>query len=116
VHNPEEQARYGDDVLEEITIANVEDFRNDRLERSIQFVIRHPDLPEGISAGCVYLPVSLPRILQASAAAISACVGSLETGVSEAGGAALPSNGVRRSVHSAGMVVAGLVRDSEVRR
>ena len=105
MHTADEQAWERSDLLEEITIANVEDLRNDGLESSITITIRHPDLPEGISAGRVYLPVSLAELLQAAGSAVSACKRSVEVGIPKAGSPTFPSVGLRRSLHSASMVV-----------
>ena len=116
MHDAEEQARYGDDLLEEITVANTEDFRNDRLGCSITITVRHTDLPEGVSSGTVYLPCSLPGILQATKAAVSAILRSVEAGISEAGSATLSPGRNGSSVHRAPMVVPSVVRDCEKRR
>lgn len=116
MHDAEEQARYGDDILEEVTVANTEDFRNDRLGSSITITVRHPDLPEGVSQGTVYLPWSLPGVLEATKAAVSAILRSVETGISEAGRAPLSPGGNGRSVHSAAVAVPRVVRDREKRR
>jgi len=115
MHHPEEQAWDRSDLLEEITVANTEDFRNDRFRCSITVTVRHPDLPEGISSGTVYLPCTLPGILQATKAAISAIVSSVEAGVSEERSAALSPCRTRRSVYCEDVAVAGLVRGRGLR-
>jgi len=114
VHHPEEQAWERSDLYEEITVANTEDLRNVGWDSSITITVRHPDLPEGVSSGTVYLSRTLPGILQATKAAISAIVGSVEAGISEAGSAALSPRGARRSVHSARMAVPRVVRNRQV--
>lgn len=110
MHNAQEQAWDRSDLFEEITVANTADLRNDRWQSSITVTVRHPDLPSGVSAGTVYLPITLPGILQATKAAVSAIVGSVETGISEEGRASLSPSGTGRAVHSEDVAVPRVVR------
>lgn len=85
-----EQAFDRDDLFEEVTIANVADFRPVRQGCAIEVVIRHPDLSEGISIGTVYVAGTLGCVLEAVAQGVSAIIRSMEAGVPEARGATLP--------------------------
>lgn len=116
MHHPEEQAWERSDLLEEVTIANTEDLRDDKWGRSITITVRHPDLPKGVSAGTVYLPRTLSGILEATKAAVSAIVGSVETGVSETGSAALPPCCFGCTVHRATVALSRVGGDSGQRR
>jgi len=116
VHTPEEQAWDRSDLFEEITIANTEDLRNVGWDSSITITVRHPHLPKGVSSGTVYLPRTLPGILEATKAAVSAIVRSVEAGISDEGSAALSPGGARRPIHSKRVAVPRVVRDSKVER
>lgn len=116
MHTTEEQAWDRSDLFEEITVANTEDFRNDRLGCSITVTVRHPDLPEGVSAGTVYLPITLPGILKATQAAVSAIIGSVEAGVSEERRAALSLGSDGRAFHRTRLAVPSVVPNSWERR
>lgn len=116
MHTPEEQAWDRSDLFEEITIANAEDFRNDRLHSSITITVRHPDLPEGISSGTVYVPRSLPGVLEATKAAVSAIIRHMEARVPETGGSALASRRIWDPFSGATVAQSRVVRDREVER
>jgi len=110
MHNPEEQAWDRSDLFEEVTVANTQDFRNDRLGSSITVTVRHPHLPEGVSSGTVYLPCTLPGILKATKAAVSAILRSVEAGISEEGSASLSPRRDGRSVYCEDVAVSRMVQ------
>jgi hypothetical protein len=114
--NNGEQAWERSDLLEEITVANVEDLRPNRSLGVIQITIHHPDLSEGVSIGRVYVQGTSAQLLEASAAVISAFLGCLEVGIPEAGRTPLSSADLRSTIHRALVVVARLVRRGVVGR
>lgn len=115
MHTPEEQPRDGGDLFEEIQVANVADLRAMRRNCTITIVIRHSDLSRPVSYGTFYLAGSLGRILEALEENIPEFVSDMETGVSEERSAALSSADFLRAIFGSGVVVEGVVPDSEER-
>lgn len=115
MHTTEEQSWERSDLFEEITIENVEDLRAGGQECTIEIIIRHPHLSEGISSGSVYIQASLPSVLEAIATCLSTVVGDMEARIPETWRRPFPHRCVRSSLHRAGLAFEGLVRDSEER-
>ena len=116
MHTPEEQAWERSDLQQEIEIENVEDHRTDRQRSTIEVLIRHPDLSEGISIGPWYLSGALERILEALQTNLPNLLIAMEAGIPEERRTPLSPTLFWRSVHSAGVVVEVVVSDGEIGR
>jgi hypothetical protein len=116
MHTTDEQAGDRGDLFEEITVANVEDLRNLQRRCTLTLTIRHPDVPAGISFGTFYLATTPQRILEAIEASFPQFLRDLETGVSEAGRAALSLDRVWNPVSGAPVGSEGVVRNRGKRR
>lgn len=114
MHTPEEQQGSGNDLFEEITVANVEDLRAVRRNCAVSITVRHPDIPAGISFGTFYLEGTPRRLFKALEASIPDFISDLETGISEAGSATLSPVVFWHPVYGAVVAFEGLVSDSEI--
>lgn len=114
MHNSEEQQGLGSDLFEEVTVANVTDLRGMRRNCALTISFRHADLSVPISFGTFYVAASPGRVLEAFETHIPALLRDLETGVSEEGRAALSLADFLGSLFGEGVVVEGVVSDSEV--
>lgn len=114
MHNADEQSGIGNDLFEEITVANVEDLRAVRRKCALSITIRHPDIPAGISFGTFYLEATPRLLFKALEASIPAFISDLETGVSEAGSATLPPLVFWDPIYGAVVAIEGVVSDSEI--
>jgi hypothetical protein len=110
MHTPEEQAWDGGDLLEEIEVANVTDLRDMRRKCSLSITIRHPDVPEGVSLGTVYLEATPGLLLEALETHIPAFLRNLEARISASRRSSLPPDSVWRAVYGEGLAFEGLVR------
>jgi hypothetical protein len=116
MHTTEEQAWGSNDLLEEVTVANVADLRAVRRQCAITITIRHPDIPAGVSFGTFYLEGSLRRLFKALEEAIPEFVGSLETRVSEERSGAFSPTDLWGPLFSAPVGSEGVVPDSSEQR
>jgi hypothetical protein len=110
MHNSENNPWGCDDLLEEVEVANVTDLRAMRRQCSVSITIRHPDLPEGISLGTVYLEGTAGLLLEALETHIPAFLRNLEARISTTRRSALSPDSVWRAVYGEGMAFEGLVR------
>lgn len=110
MHTPEEQAWERSDLLEEVEVANVTDLRAMRRNCSIAITIRHPDVPEGVSIGTVYLEATPGRLLEALETHLPAFIRNLEARISVSRRSTLSPDSVWRAVYGADMAFEGLVR------
>lgn len=115
MHTPEEQQGQRDDLLEEITVANVADLRAVRRNCAISLIVRHSDLPFPLSYGTVYMAGSLDRVLEALAENVPEFIRDLEAGISDARGTTFPLADLLSAIFGPTMVGEGVVRDSELR-
>jgi hypothetical protein len=109
VHTADEQAWDRSDLQQEIEIENVEDHRADGPRATIEIVIRHPDLSEGVSIGPWDLSGPLGRILEACQEGIPPLLRAVEARVPEERRATLPPVVFWDSVLGERVVVARVV-------
>jgi hypothetical protein len=64
MHTPEEQSWDRSDLLEEVTVQNVADYRAMRQPSTLTVIIRHPHLSEAISLGPWDLHARLGHVLK----------------------------------------------------
>lgn len=114
MHTPDEQPWDGGDLLEEITVANVEDLRGMRRNCAVTVAIRHADVPAEISFGTIYVQAPLGHVLETLAAYLPEIVRDLETRIPSAWGASLSPTDFWDSIHGEGLAVPRVVRDSPV--
>ncbi len=84
MHTAEEQKVDRDDLLEEIEGENDAPMRKGRPRFTLEIVIRHPDIPEGISIGPWDLHAPLWLILQAIASHVPAFLRHMEARIPDA--------------------------------
>lgn len=116
MHTADEQPRDGGDLFEEITVANVEDLRGMRRNCAITISFRHSDLSVPVSFGTFYVAATPGRVLKAFEAYLPAMLRDMEAGIPGEGSAAFSPVDFLRSLFGEGVVVAGLVPDSEIGR
>jgi hypothetical protein len=116
MHTAEEQAWGSNDLLEEVTVANVADLRTVRRQCAVSIVVRHPDIPEGVSFGTYYVEGPLRRVLETLATSVPELFSSLEAGVPETRRAALPLDSFRRAIFGAPMGGESVVSDCPEQR
>jgi len=116
MHTTEEQAWERDDLFQEITVANVADLRNLRRNIALSLTVRHPDIPEGVSIGTVYLQAGLRHFWEALAFELPAFLRDLEARVSEARSTALSPSGDGSTVPCSALVEPCVVCGSWVGR
>jgi hypothetical protein len=115
MHTPDEQAWARDDLLTEITIENVADVRSVRYVAAVTFAVCHPDIPEGIPLGAIYVSGSPRFIWQKLAKDVPEILSDLEIGVSVAWGAPLSPDRDGSSIFGKGLVVEDVVQDRPVK-
>lgn len=116
MHTPEEQPRDGGDIFEEVTVANVAPIRSMRFSCALTIAICHPDVPEDVPLGTVYLYGSLRQLRESFATDVSAILRDMEAGISEAGSTALSPDSDGGSIFGKGLAVEDVVPNRPVKR
>lgn len=116
MHTPDEQAWDRDDLFAEVTIENVEDNRSMRYSATITLALCHPDIPEDISLGTMYVRGTPRQLRKAFAEEVSTIIGALEAGISEARSATLSFTGDGSPLYRSPVARPGVVRSRRKRR
>ena len=108
--------RSGDDLFEEVTVQNVADVGEVRLQLAIEFAVRHADVSAPIPIGTVYLQGTFGQLRQAAQTQIPRLLRNLEAGIPATWGTALPSTSDGAAVSFAAMAKPRVVRSGGKRR
>lgn len=112
MHNPEEQARDGGDLQQEVEVENVTPSGANRPRGIISVTVSHPDLSSILSIGPWQIPGSPDSILEALETHLPEFLCDMEARIPEARRASLPPTDFWGALYSEGMVVEILVPGS----
>jgi hypothetical protein len=116
MHTPDEQAWERGDLFEEVTVENVEADRTMRYSATITLALCHPDIPEDISLGTLYVRGTPRQLRKALASEVSAILRDLEAGISETRRASLSFTRDGSPLYRSPVASPGVVRGRGKRR